>query len=145
VIAGVGLTGSLEAQATRELQVQALGAFASAEFIGGGLGVALRTRGRARVGVTLNAGDLDGSLAGRAEAVASYHLNPYAVRGITPYAGGGVAVAATEVETFEYVVILVGVETTPGRRNGWFAEVGIGGGVRVSAGFRVRWRSRSRR
>jgi hypothetical protein len=49
-----------------------------------------------------------------------------------------VGVAGDDV--FEYVVLLIGVETTPGRRTGWYAEAGLAGGVRIAAGFRVRWR-----
>ncbi len=79
-------------------------------------------------------------LAGRAEIFASYHLSPYKRRGITPYAGGGVAVAATADDVFEYVLLIIGIETTPAGGSGWFAEVGLGGGVRASAGFRIRRR-----
>jgi hypothetical protein len=59
---------------------------------------------------------------------------------VAPYAGGGVALAATSDEVFEYVLLVIGLETAPGARRGWFAEVGIGGGVRVAAGYRIRWR-----
>jgi len=37
-----------------------------------------------------------------------------------------------------YLTALVGVEDAPGRTAGWYAEVGLGGGVRVAAGWR--WR-----
>lgn len=128
------------AQSAREVQVQALGTFAERRFLGAGLGGALRSAGRARVGLTLHAGDLEGAFAGRGELVASYHLNPYRQHGVSPYAGGGVTVGVAEGDAFEYVVLMIGVETTPGRRSGWFVEAGIGGGFRVAAGFRLRWR-----
>ncbi len=139
----------LEAQSARELQLQGVGAFASTRFLGGGLGFALRSQGRTRVGLSVSAGDLsrrsDGgerahTFGGRVELMASYHVNPYKRSGVAPYAGGGVAVAATSDEMFEYVLLVFGLETAPGGRTGWFTELGIGGGVRVSAGYRLRWR-----
>ncbi len=129
----------LEAQA-REWQVQGLAAFADSTFVGGGMGFALRSRGRSRLGISASVGAREGALAGRAELVVSYHLNPFLRRGVTPYAGGGVTVGWTGEEFVEYVVALVGLETAPGARSGWFLEGGIAGGVRASAGFRVRWR-----
>jgi hypothetical protein len=134
-LAATGLHGQ-----AREWQVQGLAAFADSTFVGGGMGFALRSRGRARIGISANVGDRRGALAGRAELVVSYHLNPFRRRGLAPYAGGGVTVGATEDEFVEYVVVLVGVETAPGGRSGWFVEAGLAGGVRASAGFRVRWR-----
>jgi hypothetical protein len=136
----VTLPGLCAGQSARELQAQVLGTFADRDFLGAGLGGALRSAGRARVALTLHAGDLEGAFAGRGELVASYHLNPFRQRGVTPYVGGGVTVGVADDDVFEYVVLLIGVETTPGRRTGWYAEVGLAGGVRIAAGFRVRWR-----
>ena len=139
----------LEAQSARELQVQGVGTFATTQFLGGGIGFALRSQGRARAGLSVSAGDLsrkpegatrEHRFGGRGELLLSYHANPYKRSGMAPYAGGGVAIAATSDEMFEYVLIAIGVETAPGGRSGWFAELGIGGGVRVSVGFRRRWR-----
>ena len=139
----------LEAQSARELQLQGVGAFASTRFLGGGLGFAWRSQGRMRVGLSVSAGDFSSSpeggerghtFGGRFELMASYHVNPYKRSGVTPYAGGGIAVGGTSDEVFEYVLLVFGLETTPGGRTGWFAELGIGGGVRVSAGYRIRWR-----
>jgi hypothetical protein len=129
------------AQAGHEFQVHAVGTFGGQRFLGGGAGFALRSAGRARLALALSAGARDSAFAGRGELVATYHLNPYQLRGVSPYAGGGVAVGATADDVFEYVVLYLGVETTPGRPTGWFAELGIAGGVRVSAGFRLKRRS----
>jgi hypothetical protein len=130
--------------------VHALGTFASNRFLGGGVGFAFRNQARTRVGLSVSAGDFSAvpaeggdrthALGGRVEALLSYHVSPYERTGLAPYAGGGVAVAATADGLSEYLLIVIGVETAPGGRRGWFAEVGLGGGVRVSAGFRVRWR-----
>ena len=108
--------------------------------MGGGVGLALRTNGRMRVGVTINAGDLEGSAAIRPELLGSFHLNPYKRSGISPYAGGGVAVVYANGTTREYIVAFMGVESRPGQSMGWFAEAGVGGGVRFAAGLQVRKR-----
>jgi hypothetical protein len=68
----------------------------------------------------------------------SYHLNPYRRRGVTPYAGGGVAVVLTSDASSEYIVLVLGVESNPGGRWGWFAEVGVAGGLRLALGARLR-------
>jgi hypothetical protein len=136
----LALPVAADAQSARELQVQALGIFADRDFLGAGLGFALRSAGRARVGLTVHAGGLDSAFAVRGEVVVSYHLNPYQQRGVSPYAGGGLTVGATADDVFEYLVLLIGLEITPGRKTGWYAEVGLAGGVRAAAGFRVRWR-----
>lgn len=145
VIVAVGCFGKpVEAQRAREWQAQGLATFSATRFVGGGLGYALRTRGRLRIGLSLSGGDLEGSLGGRGEATLTYHLFPARRRGLTPYAGGGAAVAATRDASAEYIVVLFGVESNPGRGSGWFAEAGVGGGVRVSAGVRLRRRSAAR-
>lgn len=143
------LAGPLAAQSARELQFQGVGTFASARFIGGGLGFALRSQGRMRLGLSVSAGDFSRTpeggdrshtFGGRVELTGSYHVNPYKRSGVAPYAGGGVAITGTSDEMLEYVLLLFGLENAPGGRRGWFAELGVGGGVRVSAGYRIRWR-----
>ena len=93
-----------------------------------------------RAGVTVNAGDLEGSKAVRSELLGSFHLNPYKRQGVSPYAGGGVAALFTQGSTREYIVAFLGLESRPGRTVGWFAEVGLGGGARFSAGVQYRRR-----
>jgi hypothetical protein len=53
------------------------------------------------------------------------------------YGAGGVAVAGGPVDQ-GYVVLTLGIEGRPGARSGWFAEAGVGGGVRLALGYR--WR-----
>jgi hypothetical protein len=132
-------------QSARELQVHGAGVFAGTTLVGGGIGFGLRSFGHARADIAVTAGAVDGEVGGRGELVLSYHLAPYRRRGIAPYAGGGVAVQATADDVAEYVVLLIGVESAPVRRTGWFAEVGVAGGVRAVAGVRVRWRSQGPR
>jgi hypothetical protein len=65
---------------------------------------------------------------------------PGARNGVSPYAGLGVAYqGARRVHGTGAIVALIGVEAPEGLRSGWFAELGLGGGVRVRAGFR--WRT----
>lgn len=128
------------AQAARELQVQGVATVTAAEYLGAGLGVAFRGRGRSRIGFTASVGAQGGRAAGRIEGLVSYHLHPMRRRGVTPYAGGGAAVVVTGGASSEYMMVLAGIEGTPGGRRGWFLELGAGGGLRVSAGGRMRWR-----
>lgn len=133
------------AQRAIEWQAHALAHVGGDQFLGGGVGLALRTNGRMRVGVALNAGDLEGNAAVRPELLGSFHLNPYKQQGVSPYAGGGVAAVFTDGPTREYIVAFVGLESRPGRSVGWLAEVGLGGGARVMAGVQYRKRrSRAR-
>jgi hypothetical protein len=43
-----------------------------------------------------------------------------------------------------YVVLGLGLERAPGGRSGWALEAGVGGGVRVTVGWRWRWLKPSR-
>lgn len=134
---------SVAAQQATEWKVQGLTNVGGDRFLGGGVGLALRTRGRMRVGFTLNAGDLEGQAAVRPELLGSFHLNPFKRQGVSPYAGGGVAVVHAKGYTREYIVGFLGIESRPGRSFGWFAEVGLGGGARLAAG--LQWRNRRTR
>ena len=128
------------AQRATEWQAHALANVGGDRFVGGGVGLALRTNGRMRVGVVLNAGDLEGTVAVRPELLGSFHLNPFKRQGVSPYAGGGVAAVFADGSTREYIVAFIGLESRPGRSVGWFAEVGLGGGARVAAGVQYRKR-----
>lgn len=133
--------GALHAQATREYQAQAVALVTgTAQFYGGGLGFALRPPGRSRIGISVSGGTTGDVAAARAEILFSYHVNPYARRGVAPYVFGGGAVLATRSIHREYLVLGAGLELTPGRAWGVFAEAGIGGGLRVAAGVRLRRR-----
>lgn len=96
-----------------------------------------RTGERTRLGGLAAAGAAGGSMAGRGELAAHFLLNPNAPRGLAWYGGGGVAGTIGEAEAVR-MLVLVGVDQRPGGARGWFAELGLGGGVRVAAGWR--WR-----
>src|SRR5262245_18518819 len=68
--------GPAHAQITRDLQVQGIAVFSSAQFTGGGVGYALRPPARLRFGAVVSAGTMAGDAAGRGEIFASFHLNP---------------------------------------------------------------------
>ncbi|MFQ6046398.1 MAG: hypothetical protein ACE5PT_08580 [Gemmatimonadales bacterium] len=137
------LSNPLAAQRAREWQIHGVAVVAESDFIGGGVGFGLRSWGRMRLGATASAGSVAGALAGRGELSLSYHVNPVLRRGVAPYAGGGAAVTVTDSGTTEYLVLVVGLEASPGRPWGFFAEVGVSGGLRGTAG--IRWRRFGRR
>jgi len=43
------------------------------------------------------------------------------------------------LETMVAMAVLLGVERAPGRRQGWYTELGFAGGVRAAVGWRMRW------
>ncbi|MFN2316566.1 MAG: hypothetical protein ABR551_06500 [Gemmatimonadales bacterium] len=97
-----------------------------------------RTGARTRIGGLAAAGLAGGSLAGRGELAAHFLLNPNAPRGLGWYGGGGVAGTIGEAEAVR-MLVLIGVDQRPGAARGWFAELGLGGGVRLAVGWR--WRA----
>lgn len=132
------------AQREREWRLQAVGTVAPEPeaFVGGGVGFVLRARSRLGLGLAAALGSRDGNLAGRGEVLLSFVLDPFRQRGVSPYAAVGIAVAGDRVGTAEYLVATLGVAGNPGRRVGWFAEAGVGGGLRLAAGLAFRRRSR---
>jgi hypothetical protein len=88
----------------------------------------------------------DGHGVGRAELVGHFLLSPRSTHtGV--YAGGGLAGVFESGAADGYLVLLVGVESRPGGKGGWFVEAGVGGGARIAAGYRWRklppgWRAR---
>ena len=84
-------------------------------------------------------GVLDDAAALRIELTGQFLVLPGARTGVSPYAGLGVAyLGARHYRGMGAIVALVGIEAPEGRRHGWFAELGLGSGVRLRAGFR--WR-----
>jgi hypothetical protein len=66
----------------------------------------------------------------------TYHLPPTRVERPGVYAGGGVAAEAQPDDFRGLVLLVLGVEARPWGGGGWFAEVGVGGGVRLALGYR---------
>ena len=132
-------TSGLRARQSRVIgQVQGIGTTAAAPFRGGGAGVGLSAAGRFGAGVFANLGSWDGELAVRAEGAVFFHFDPQKRRGLAPYAGGGVAVQFAGDERAEFLLVILGFESSPAASAGWFVELGVGGGLRGTTGFRVR-------
>jgi hypothetical protein len=132
----------LAGQKIVEYGLHAVATFASPELFAGGGYAAFRPGERARLALTLAAGGADGAAAFRGELLAHFLLSPRAPHGVGFYGLGGVALADVESggarDTRGYLVLGLGVESRPGARSGWALEAGIGGGLRIAAGYR--WR-----
>jgi len=113
---------------------------ARSTFSGVELGVARRLgSGLTRLALGAAGGVYEGRAGMRLAATAQFLLRPTAQSGAGPYGGLGVAFAgAAGTRGAGYLVLVVGVEAAPGRREGWYGELGLAGGVRAVAGWR--WR-----
>lgn len=129
--------GPAAAQTTLEAGGQALITTADPALVTGGLYGAVRASTRMRLAATAGLGVSDGRAAGRGELLAHFLLSPAAKAGPGVYLGGGIAGVVGAVDQ-GYVVGLVGLEAAPGGRSGWAIEAGVGGGIRLMAGWR--WR-----
>ncbi len=123
---------------TTTWQVHALGTSATSQFIGAGVGFARRVGGRLTYQLSLTPGVAQRAFAVRSEGMLVFSLDPARRGGISPYGGGGMAVLLAKRATDVFLVLVVGLESAPRTRSGWFAELGLGGGVRVSVGWRIR-------
>jgi hypothetical protein len=133
--------GPAAAQTTLEAGGQALVTTADPALVTGGFYGAVRASTRMRLAATAGVGVSDGRAAGRGELVAHFLLSPGATEHPGLYLGGGIAGVVGAVDQ-GYVVALVGLEGAPGRRSGWAVEAGVGGGLRVTVGWRWRWPAR---
>ncbi len=134
--------GTASAQGVREVQLQALVIASRPFFAGGGLGDAWRDAGRTRWQTAVTVGGLDGhGVAARADLAWHFLLDPAKRTGGGVYGGAGLSLLAGDGRVSPYVLLVLGTEHAPGGGGGTFVEVGVGGGVRVSAGYR--WRKRS--
>ena len=128
--------GELAAQVKREVQLAAVTATAEPLAVTAGPGLAFRIGRRDRLVGWAGLGVADGEFTARGDGAYHFLLTPES-RGAGVYLGGGVA--AAEAGGWRGLLIgVAGIEAAPGARQGWFAEVGFGGGVRLAAGFR--WR-----
>jgi hypothetical protein len=100
-----------------------------------------RTSGRTRLSASLGAGVSDGDLAGRGELLGHFLLSPEKRRKGGFYFAGGVAAVEGPVSR-GFLVLAVGLEEGPASASGWAVEAGLGGGLRVSLGYRWRFFSR---
>jgi len=127
-----------------EFGVQAITVLEDPVWAGGGAYGAWRPGGKTRLAATLGVGRLDAKVSGRGELLAHFLLSPGRVRGVTLYGVGGIA-GVVGPRDQGYLVLGLGLEQAPGARSGWVVEAGVGGGVRILAGWRWRWPHAARR
>ena len=127
----------LHAQRVKEVGVHATLLAADPAVWVSGLYGALRPSSRVRVAALVGAGVSDDAFAWRSELLWQFLLTPRARRGVGAYGGGGIAVTGGP-DTEGFLVLVVGLEARPGSRSGWAFELGVGGGLRLSASYR--WR-----
>jgi len=122
-----------------ELSIGGTAVIARQTFAGAELGIARRPGSETRVALALAGGSDDGHAAGRAQVTLQMLVNAAARSGMGLFAGLGAACDAREGSPGRgWLVVLLGLEEAPGRRNGWYVELGLAGGVRVAAGWRLR-------
>jgi len=143
VVAGWALAAVVPAAgaqlAATEWSVGVTAVAARYTFWGAGLELAHRPSGQMRGAVAAAAGARDGAAALRLDATAQFVVTPSARTGVTLSGGLGLAYAgARHARGAAWATAQLGAEAAAGRRRGWFLEVGLGGGVRVAAGWR--WR-----
>ncbi len=108
-------------------------------FGGVELGGAWRPGGQTRLALAAGAGSEDGRAAARAQLTAQFLVTPAARGGTGLYGGIGIAVAGRRgAPGAGYLAVVLGLEGTPGRRTGWYVELGLAGGARAAAGWRAR-------
>ena len=137
----LALSGPLAAQTpgATEIGTGATVVFAHRAFWGPSLSVARRTGAQGRFALAVAGGDYERALGIRVEATAQFLLRPTERRAPGPYGALGLAFVGAERATgASYLTVLAGVEAAPGARVGWYAELGLGGGVRASVGWRFR-------
>jgi len=139
VVVGALLAAPLAAQqqAVREYGVGAVATLADPAVYTAGLTASIRPASRTRIALYAGGGVSDGEGVARAELLGHFLLNPRSTH-TAFYGGGGVAGVFGSGYADGYLVVLVGVEGSPGGRGGWFAEAGVGGGARLAVGYR--WR-----
>ncbi len=123
-----------------EAGVVGIATLADRDFAGGGFSIGVRPGGGARVLLSLVAGAERRQFAARGELVGHLLLAPRRRDGLGVYGLAGVAgvVGANDAGV---LVLGLGVEAAPAGRSGWYLEAGVGGGVRIAAGWRWRWLS----
>ena len=126
------------AQQASELGVQAIGTFSDPGLVVGAGYAALRVGTRTRVSLGLGAGSAEGDWVGRGELLGHFLLSPEQERKPGFYLAGGIAGVTGAVDR-GYLVLTAGLEKSPAGGSGWALEAGLGGGVRLSAGYRWRF------
>ena len=126
------------AQQVKELGIQAIGTLSDPALAVAGAYAAWRPSARGRISAALGVGGSGGEAAWRGELLGHFLLAPGRKQGPGVYVAGGVGAVGGPADR-GYLVLALGIENRPGSPSGWFAEVGVGGGPRLAAGYRWRW------
>ncbi len=136
---GVAVSARAQAVSATEIGAGATVVLAHRGFWGPELGVARRSGGQGRFAFTAACGDYEHALGVRLDATAQFLLRPAERRGVGPYGGLGLAFVGSDgARGASYLTALLGVDVGPGAGAGWYAELGLGGGVRLAMGRRFR-------
>ena len=134
------LIASAQQLTATEVSIGPMTMLARETFIGGDLGLAHRPNGDSRIALDLAGGTADRRGAARAQLTLQLLVNPASRTGWGLYAGAGGAFSARRGSPGQgFLAVLLGLERKPGRRHGWYAELGFAGGVRAAVGWRARW------
>lgn len=136
LVSSVVLVSPIRAQVRHELGVQVTGASGRPAILVAGPSWGWRPGLHDRLVLHAGLGVSQHQLAVRGEAVWQFRVEPSARR-VNLYLGGGLAGQSART-TRGWIVLLAGIESGALSRRGWFAELGVGGGVRLAMG--VRWR-----
>lgn len=136
--AALTLTAPLAGQQGRELGIQAIATTADPWLAVAGLYGGIRTSTRTRLSLSAGGGFSSGDPAFRGEILGHFLLSPNQRRGATFYFAGGVAAVGGPVDR-GYLVLTAGLEERPAADSGWAVEAGVGGGIRLTVGYRWRW------
>ena len=138
VLLTIVTVGPAAAQRGWDAQVHAMALARDSTVVAGGAGAGWRVGRGLRLATTVSAGALtSGGAVGRGEALLAYHVSPPRRGGVGVYVGAGVAGEMHRGDVRGLIAALIGVEARPWNGGGWFLEAGMGGGVRVAAGYRL--------
>jgi hypothetical protein len=137
------ISGAVPGEAqVKEIGIQAVGTASSPALLVVGPIAGVRLSERTRLSLAAGLGIRDHEVGWRGEALGHFLLSPAKRRGWGAYVAGGLAAAGGSVSN-GYLVLTLGLEERPGASSGWALEAGVGGGARLSAGYRWRWMSRT--
>ncbi len=139
-MAFVPLVAPAQQLTATELSLGAAAVVSRRTFGGAELAFAHRPAPDTRLALALAAGTATGRPAARAQLTVQVLVNAAARSGPGLYAGLGVAFDARQQSPGQgFLAVLLGCEGAPGRTQAWYGELGFAGGVRVAAGWRLRW------
>ena len=138
-LAAVGVASAGGQTPRRSIAATAMAVASEPWFAGAGLAVTQPGSGFLRLRSVLVVGWAGSDLLSRAELLVELVLDPR-TRGWTAFAGGGVAgLLDVGGDVAGRLVLTIGAEERPSAPRGWRIEAGLGGGMRVAAGYRFRF------